>query len=620
MGKEPKIKNNKKDEIILENEYGQPPLQWEEIQALWSTHKDSLHKYITELYKNYFMYTQDRKGQLEKDKETWRSNIKSPLTNMFVSGIYNLLQDSDIRFVCVDVKWNKPDETKNILDLVEYVSWQDEFMNAIWDAVFDQCLLGWWVFKLNYVYFNEAIKYIDNNGQKKEIQDKTDYVSARYVSPYNIFSMASTNYANNRMLFERRLVPSTKLLKEYSKFQIKPDTKAIKDKGQPLDTIDYEAIKTNIPFYNNANGRDIFDDDTYNVRDKMIEVVEAHTDKTISIWFNWIYHGTYEQLGGVGMKYHFLSFKRNPWTRKGIGVGYIVRPIQQAYDEVLNLRLDNVKLAMNKMFFMEASSSIFGQTPVMKIKPWAIYKVRDVDSFKEIQTSEVKNSAYTELDTMFQMTQWLTGISASFIGMQQKVERTATGAEMLKNSADAQTKQPLRSIAAELAKATKEMVVMLAMYMDKETIKKICGEDEKFSSLLIEDLIGGFNFSYDMTSNGSLNKAIQNEQLMQLLDKQDRTLDAQGRQVLNVRAIIEKLATGMNLGFDATLSEEEMMEAQKLYEQNVLKQQQELQSIQQENQPKEEPSSVAGKSSAGLVPTEMMPNPTGENEPKGVKI
>ena len=53
----------------------------------------------------------------------------------------------------------------------------------------------------------------------------------------------------------------------------------------------------------------------------------------------------------------------------GIGVGYIVKPIQEAYDEILNLRLDNVKLAMNKMFFMEASSSLFGQTPVMKIRP-----------------------------------------------------------------------------------------------------------------------------------------------------------------------------------------------------------------------------------------------------------
>ena len=160
------------------------------------------------------------------------------------------------------------------------------------------------------------------------------------------------------------------------------------------------------------------------------------------------------------MKYHFLSFKKNPWTWKGIGVGYIVKPIQEAYDEILNLRLDNVKLAMNKMFFMEASSSLFGQTPVMKIRPWAIYKVRDLDALREIEVSEVKTSAYTELDTMFQMVQWLTGVWAAVIGMQQKVERTATWAEMIKNAADAQTKQPTRSIVEEMGKLAKEIAVL----------------------------------------------------------------------------------------------------------------------------------------------------------------
>jgi hypothetical protein len=53
-----------------------------------------------------------------------------------------------------------------------------------------------------------------------------------------------------------------------------------------------------------------------------------------------------------------------------------------------------------------------------------------------------------------------------------------------------------------------------------------------------------------MTSNGALTKSIQNEQLMQLLDKQDKTLDINGRQVLDVRAIVGKLVEMMNLGID----------------------------------------------------------------------
>ena len=60
--------------------------------------------------------------------------------------------------------------------------------------------------------------------------------------------------------------------------------------------MDYEAIKINMPFFNTSEGRDITHDDTYNTKDKMFEVVEGHTEKTVSIWINGIYHGTFEQL------------------------------------------------------------------------------------------------------------------------------------------------------------------------------------------------------------------------------------------------------------------------------------------------------------------------------------
>lgn len=77
--------NKEGKEYTLQDNLTKPPLEWEDIQTLWNDHKDGLHSYITEMYKNYFMYAQDRKAQLEKDKETWRSNLKSPLTNMFTS-------------------------------------------------------------------------------------------------------------------------------------------------------------------------------------------------------------------------------------------------------------------------------------------------------------------------------------------------------------------------------------------------------------------------------------------------------------------------------------------------------------------------------------------------------
>lgn len=608
--------NKEGKEYTLQDNLTKPPLEWEDIQTLWNDHKDGLHAYITEMYKNYFMYAQDRKAQLEKDKETWRSNLKSPLTNMFTSWIYNMLQDSDLRFVCTNPDGTKKREAQDILEIVGYCMEQSDFNEALWSAIFDQCLLGWGIFKTSYMYYEDEFEYMTTKGEKKKSQTVDDYVTVRYVSPYNLFTMSSSNKTNNRMMFERRLIPSKYVRKEYWKFGLEPNLKEIEDKGTRLDNMDYEAIKINMPFFNTAEGRDITHDDTYNTKDKMFEVIEWHTEKTVSIWINGIYHGTFEQLWPkLWMKYHFLSFKKNPWTWKGIGVGYIVKPIQEAYDEILNLRLDNVKLAMNKMFFMEASSSLFGQTPVMKIRPWAIYKVRDLDALKEIEVSEVKTSAYTELDTMFQMVQWLTGVWAAVIGMQQKVERTATGAEMIKNAADAQTKQPTRSIVEEMGKLAKEIAVLALTYMGKDTIKKICGDDEKFSSLTLDDLVNGFGFDFDMTSNGTLTKSIQNEQLMQLLDKQDRTLDINGTQVLNIREIVSKLVETMGLWIEGILSEEEAQRAQDSYQQHQAQQQQELQANQQQGWGGADTASVAGMAWAG-TPVEMMPNPNWETTPQ----
>lgn len=608
--------NKEGKEYTLQDNLTKPPLEWEDIQTLWNDHKDGLHSYITEMYKNYFMYAQDRKAQLEKDKETWRSNLKSPLTNMFTSWIYNMLQDSDLRFVCTNPDGTKKREAQDILEIVGYCMEQSDFNEALWSAIFDQCLLGWGIFKTSYMYYEDEFEYMTTKGEKKVSQTVDDYVTVRYVSPYNLFTMSSSNKTNNRMMFERRLIPSKYVRKEYWKFQLEPKLQEIEKNGTRLDNMDYEAIKINMPFFNTAEGRDITHDDTYNTKDKMFEVIEGHTEKTISIWINGIYHGTFEQLWPkLWMKYHFLSFKKNPWTWKGIGVGYIVKPIQEAYDEILNLRLDNVKLAMNKMFFMEASSSLFGQTPVMKIRPWAIYKVRDLDALREIEVSEVKTSAYTELDTMFQMVQWLTGVWAAVIGMQQKVERTATWAEMIKNAADAQTKQPTRSIVEEMGKLAKEIAVLALTYMGKDTIKKICGDDEKFSSLTLDDLVNGFGFDFDMTSNGTLTKSIQNEQLMQLLDKQDRTLDINGTQVLNIREIVGKLVETMGLWIEWILSEEEAQKAQDSYQEHNAKLQQELQANQEQGWGGADMASVAGMAWA-WTPVELMPNPNWETTPQ----
>ena len=48
-------------------------------------------------------------------------------------------------------------------------------------------------------------------------------------------------------------------------------------------------MKINMPFYGYAYGRDILTDQTYNIRNKMMEIFEVTSGKTMSLRINSVY-------------------------------------------------------------------------------------------------------------------------------------------------------------------------------------------------------------------------------------------------------------------------------------------------------------------------------------------
>lgn len=141
-----------------------------------------------------------------------------------------MLQDSDLRFVCTNPDGTKKREAQDILEIVGYCMEQSDFNEALWSAIFDQCLLGWGIFKTSYMYYEDEFEFMTTKGERKTSQTVDDYVTVRYVSPYNLFTMSSSNKINNRMMFERRLIPSKYVRKEYGKFGLEPKLKEIEEK------------------------------------------------------------------------------------------------------------------------------------------------------------------------------------------------------------------------------------------------------------------------------------------------------------------------------------------------------------------------------------------------------
>lgn len=78
------------------------PIEYSDLETYLKVQDQSKNQYISKLYKNYYMYRMDRASDLYKTKETWRTNVKFPITSMFVTRIYNLILKSDLFFVAID--------------------------------------------------------------------------------------------------------------------------------------------------------------------------------------------------------------------------------------------------------------------------------------------------------------------------------------------------------------------------------------------------------------------------------------------------------------------------------------------------------------------------------------
>ena len=53
----------------------------------------------------------------------------------------------------------------------------------------------------------------------------------------------------------------------------------------------------------------------------------------------------------------------------GVGIGHVVAPIQDAFDAIMNSRIDNVKLSVNNMYMMDSSMGLFGNSGTLTTRP-----------------------------------------------------------------------------------------------------------------------------------------------------------------------------------------------------------------------------------------------------------
>ncbi len=523
---------------------------WSDLQN-FVRHEISLkNQYIIDILKNYYMYTNDRTMELIKDDEERRSNLKSPLTNMFCSKVTNMVLGMDMRFVATDLKLkDRPEDEKRLatemLDVMDSVWRQPVSHNAFKDAIGDAVLFWRGIYKIWYSYSTHTEKIIQKWwGTSDKLVTVSDTPVIHYVSPLNFFIAPWANHLQwARFIAERKLMHDDEILAEYGIFwlTIKAATRDWAENNTITNT-DYESVKRNMPYYNSSIKRDITDDATYNIKKKIREVIEVSTPDWVTLYINWVKEWPRGQLWpNRWYRYKLIQFKKNQGTMFSLGLGVMMKPIQEAYDKIFNTRLDNVTLVWNKMFLYNDAFNISGNSRRLKLKPWMLHKVSDLDAIKELNTWEIKESQYAETDALFSMLQAFSWVSSNALWLQNKVERTAWGAETLENAGDDTVKPLVDSIIENVAETMREVMLLALYYMEDEQFDKILWKDNILKNMDMQILLDDFDFDFYMESQHHKKSAVERQQLMTFLQSIMQMTDAAGRPVANVRAIAEKL-------------------------------------------------------------------------------
>jgi hypothetical protein len=118
------------------------PITWDNLRTLVLDDVDLRYPYITKKYKNYYMYNGDRSVELKKTDEKWRSNLKSPITNMFQNRLHNMVLNADKRYVSSyrGKKYTEEQAQQITTEMVEwsdYIFSKDDTKSALNGAIFD---------------------------------------------------------------------------------------------------------------------------------------------------------------------------------------------------------------------------------------------------------------------------------------------------------------------------------------------------------------------------------------------------------------------------------------------------------------------------------------------------
>ena len=130
----------------------------------------------------------------------------------------------------------------------------------------------------------------------------------------------------------------------------------------------------------------------------------------------------------------------------GIGVGEIGKPSCDRLNKIVNQRLDNVDLVLNKQYLVMQGDNYVNLKKLQTSQPGAVHLVADtIASVRELQTQDVTQSSYKEEEVAKIDFRESTGATSQLMPTEAQ-HRTALGIQLLQGAAGMRFRPILRKI------------------------------------------------------------------------------------------------------------------------------------------------------------------------------
>lgn len=461
------------------------------------------------------------RSELDEKNYPWQSNLFIPYAFSTVETVVPRLVSNRPQIDIVPREPQDEDRAATMGDLIDY-QWDIMDMNVLLpEAVKEMAIYGTVILKVGWLKEEKVTtqsEIVDDDIPELGTVDVTDKrvvydnPTVELVDLYDFFWDPEATDIDSAKWVIHRTKRSLEYLQQKQKQKIYKNIKLLEQTAKPVQLDDQKqqrraTLGVSLPDY-------IDDED-----DKDIELLEYWTDDKVCVVANRSVIIREEKNPYRHCKKPFIRCVDQKVPHEFCGVGEIepIESLQYELNDRRNQRMDNITLALNRMFKVVNGKNVDEDELVSDAG--GVVHMDSLDAVDTFDVPDVTGSSYQEETLIKADIQTTTGVTDFSRGTASDAlaNDTATGISLLQEASNARFRMKVQNIEDMLIKRLGELLVaMNEQFISEDQMIRITGEEgTKFKKVSSDEIRGNFDVSVVAGSTLPASESIEKKQIME---------------------------------------------------------------------------------------------------------